>query len=111
MTEVQVAYGTDLDWLRPLLAEAVAKVPRILPSPAPAVHLTTFAPDGLGLTVAFWIADPENGQLAARSEVNLAILSTLNQLEVDIPYPQRVVHVRGPLEVSSAEHDITHDAT
>ena len=111
MTEVQVAYGTDLDWLRPLLAEAVAKVPRILPSPAPAVHLTTFAPDGLGLTVAFWIADPENGQLAARSEVNLSILSTLNQLEVDIPYPQRVVHVRGPLEVSSAEHDITHDAT
>lgn len=111
MTEVQVAYGTDLEWLRPLLAEAVAKVPRILPSPAPAVHLTAFAPDGLGLTVAFWIGDPENGQLAARSEVNLAILATLNQLNVDIPYPQRVVHVRPPLEVSSAEHDITHDAT
>jgi small-conductance mechanosensitive channel len=102
MTEVQVAYGTDLDWLRPQLAEAVAQVPRVLPSPAPAVHLTSFAPDGLGLTVAFWIVDPENGQLAARSDVNLAILATLNRLDVEIPYPQRVVHQRPALEVSSA---------
>ncbi|RZI83428.1 MAG: mechanosensitive ion channel [Rubrivivax sp.] len=102
MTEVQVAYGTDLDWLRPQLAEAVAKVPRVLSTPEPAVHLTAFASDGLGLTVAFWIADPENGQLAARSEVNLVILNTLNRLKVDIPFPQRVLHHRPALEVSSA---------
>ncbi|MGH6647258.1 mechanosensitive ion channel family protein [Aquabacterium sp.] len=104
-TEVQVAYGTDLDWLRPQLAQAVAKLPRVLPTPAPAVHLTTFAADGLGLTIAFWIVDPENGQLSARSDVNLAILATLNKLNVDIPFPQRVVHQRPPLEVSSADHD------
>ena len=104
-TDVQVAYGTDLDWLRPQLAEAVGKVPRVLPNPAPAVHLTTFAADGLGLTISFWIVDPENGQLSARSNVNLAILATLNKLNVDIPFPQRVVHHRPALEVSSADHD------
>lgn len=90
-TIVQVAYGTDLDWLMPQLREAVAGSSRVLREPLPAVHLSAFAADGLELTVAFWISDPENGQLSARSAVNLAILDTLNRLNVEIPYPQRVV--------------------
>jgi small-conductance mechanosensitive channel len=92
-TVVQVAYGTDLDWLIPQLKEAVVASNRVLSDPMPAVHLSAFAADGLELTVAFWISDPENGQLSARSAVNLTILSTLNRLKVEIPYPQRVVHL------------------
>ncbi|MGE5451852.1 MAG: mechanosensitive ion channel family protein [Acidobacteriota bacterium] len=99
---VQVAYGTDLDTVRPALSDAVKAVHRVLPDPPPAVHLTAFAADGLELTIPFWIADPENGQMAVRSEVNLAILATLNRLGVDIPFPQRVVRHVPPLEVSSA---------
>ena len=90
-TVVQVAYGTDLDALMPVLAGAVAKVERVLPEPAPAVLLTQFAADGLELTVAFWIMDPEKGQSGVRSAVNLALLRTLNAAGVDIPFPQRVV--------------------
>lgn len=101
-TVVQVAYGTDLPWLMPQLKEAIVALDRVLSEPAPAVHLSDFAPDGLELTVAFWISDPENGQLGARSAVNMAILATLNRLRVEIPYPQRVVHQAAPLEVSSA---------
>lgn len=115
-TVVQVAYGTDLDWLRPLLLQAVSAVPRVVGEPA--VYLTAFAADGLELTIGFWLGDPENGQMSARSDVNLAILRCLNGLGVDIPFPQRVVHLpdgvlasqggaapgqaAGGLEVSSA---------
>ena len=101
-TVVQVAYGTDLDVVRPALQAAAQAVPRVLSEPAVAVHLTAFAADGLELTVNFWILDPENGQMAVRSDVNLAILATLNRLGVEIPYPQRVVHHQPPIEVSSA---------
>ena len=90
-TTVQVAYGTDLDALMPRLASAVAAVPRVVTDSPPAVPLSAFAADGLELTVAFWIADPENGQGNVRSAVNLAILSTLGQAGVAIPYPQRVL--------------------
>ena len=90
-TLVQVAYGTDLDAVIPELTTAVSQVPRVLAEPGPAVLLSEFAADGLNLTVSFWIADPENGQGNARSAVNLAILATLNRLEVEIPFPQRVV--------------------
>ena len=91
-TVVQVAYGTDLDALFPLLVAEMTKVPRVLSSPGPAVTLSNFAADGLELTCSFWISDPHNGQGGVRSDVNLAILRQLNTLGIDIPFPQRVLH-------------------
>ncbi len=91
-TTLQVAYGTDLDALLPRLAAAVAAVPRVLAAPAPGVQLAGFGADGLDLAVLFWIGDPENGQGNVRSDVNLALLRTLNAAGVEIPFPQRVVH-------------------
>ena len=91
-TVVQVAYGTDLDVLIPRLTERLATVKRVLSDPGPAVQLTNFAADGLELTVYFWIADPQNGSGGVRSEVNLMILKTLNEMGIDIPFPQRVLH-------------------
>jgi small-conductance mechanosensitive channel len=90
-TVVQVAYGTDLDVLMPRLTLAVAEVPRVEAEPGPAALLSGFAADGLELTLAFWISDPNNGQGNVRSAVNLAILRTLNEAGVEIPFPQRVV--------------------
>jgi small-conductance mechanosensitive channel len=90
-TTVQVAYGTDLARLAPLLVEAVKGVPRALKEPAPAVQLASFGADGLELAINFWIVDPENGVGGARSDVNLAILDCLNREGVEIPFPQRVV--------------------
>ena len=88
-TEVQVAYGTDLTVLMPAILAAVAGVARVIEAPAPGVQLSAFGADGLHLTVGFWIADPENGTLNVRSDVNLALLKTLEGLGVEIPYPQR----------------------
>ncbi len=91
-TVVQVAYGTDVETLMPQLARAAAGVPRVLADPGPGVQLSNFAADGLELTVLFWISDPENGQGNVRSAVNLALLSRLDKLGVQIPFPQRVLH-------------------
>jgi small-conductance mechanosensitive channel len=91
-TVLQVAYGTDLTALMPALREAMSGVPRVLQDPAPGVALTNFAPDGLELSLSFWLADPENGTGNVRSDVNLTVLRTLNERGVEIPFPQRVVH-------------------
>lgn len=90
-TLVQVAYGTDVPGLQPVLVAAVQGVDRVLPDPAPAVQLTEFGADGMVLTVVFWIGDPENGQGGVRSDVNLALLAALTERGVEIPFPQRVV--------------------
>ena len=91
-TVVQVAYGTDLDKLMPELVAVVVTVPRVLANPGPGVQLTAFAPDGLELTLSFWICDPENGQGGVRSAVNLALLRALDERGIEIPFPQRVMH-------------------
>ncbi len=90
-TTVQVAYGSDLDTLMPALAAAVGAVSRVLADPAPVALLSHFAADGLELTLAFWIADPENGHGNVRSAVNLAVLRAIGQAGVEIPFPQRVL--------------------
>ncbi len=96
-TVVQVSYACDVEAVMRELVAAVSRVPRVLTDSAPSVQLSQFASDGLELTVYFWITDPENGSGGVRSDVNLAILRTLNGLGVDIPYPQRVVrHVGSP---------------
>ena len=95
-TQVQVAYGTDVPALQPLIEAAVARVDRVLADPAPKVQLVAFAADGMELLVNFWILDPENGQGNVRSEVNLALLAVLGAHGIEIPYPQRVLHRTPP---------------
>ena len=90
-TTVVVGYETQLDTLFPRMVEAIKQVPRVLSDPGPGVQLSNFAADGLELTVLFWIQDPHNGSGGVRSDVNLAVLRLLNELGVDIPYPQRVI--------------------
>ena len=95
-TVVQVAYGTDVPQLMRDLSAVVAAVPRVLADPGPAVLLTAFAADGLELTLAFWIADPYNGQGNVRSDVNVAVLQALVAAGVEIPFPQRVMRQMPP---------------
>ena len=95
-TVVSVAYDSDVDLVRQLLIEAAAAQPRVLKDPGPSAALSAFGADGLEFTVGFWIADPENGQLNIRSDINLAILRSLREHRIEIPYPQRVVHMIPP---------------
>ena len=95
-TGVSVGYDSDVELVTRLLSEAAFASDRVLHEPAPSVALSAFGADGLEFTVGFWIADPENGTLALRSAINHAILRALRAHGIDIPFPQRVVHLRAP---------------
>ena len=89
---VQVAYGTNVRALQPLLEAAIGALPRVIADPPPSVQLAAFSADGMDLAINFWIRDPENGQGNVKSAVNLAVLEVLDREGVEIPFPQRVVH-------------------
>ena len=93
-TLVSVGYGSDVEQVRQLLLQAALDQPRVLKDPAPAVLLSNFGADGLEFTVAYWLNDAENGLGNLKSDINLAILAALRAHNIDIPYPQRVVHQR-----------------
>ena len=92
-TVVSVAYDSDVDQVMQLLLQAASENPRVLRDPAPSVALSAFGADGLEFTVGYWIGDPEIGQLGLKSEINLAILRSLQEHGIEIPYPQRVMHL------------------
>lgn len=91
-TLVSVGYGSDVAKVSALLLAAALREERVLRDPAPSVSLSAFGADGLEFTLGYWIADPENGQLNVRSQINISILEAFRREGVEIPYPQRVVH-------------------
>ena len=103
-TKLQVDYASDLDVARQLMVDAAAAQPRVLKEPVPNAMLSDFAPDGLELTLAYWIADPENGINNVRSDINLAIWRAFQAGGINVPVAQRVLHVLNdaPLSLNSA---------
>lgn len=93
-TVVSVGYDSDVDLVVQLLQQAALDQARVLRDPAPAAYLSAFGADGLEFTLGYWVRDVEKGQLNLRSDINRAILAALRAHQIDIPYPQRVVHTR-----------------
>jgi small-conductance mechanosensitive channel len=94
-TMVVVAYDTSVDLVVELLTQACLSHERVLTEPAPLVALSAFGADGLEFTVNYWLDDVANGQLNLKSDINRAIFKALKDHHIDIPFPQRVVHLRG----------------
>jgi len=92
-TALQIDYSSDVERARALMIEAALAHKRVLKEPKPGVLLTNFAPDGLELTLGYWITDPENGIGNVRSDINLAIWKAFQSEGISVPFPQRVVRV------------------
>jgi len=92
-SEITVGYESDPDQVRQLLTDAAMRTQRVLANPPPGALLVNFAEDGLTFRLVYWIDDPQNGMGNVKSEVNLRILKAMREAGIDIPYPQRVLHV------------------
>ncbi|MDP2835224.1 MAG: mechanosensitive ion channel [Pseudomonadota bacterium] len=95
MLQVPVAYGSDLKLAQRVMLEALAKVGGTLVEPKPQVQLTSFGDNGINLDLVFWNDHPEAGMLKLRSDINWAIWEGFQREGIEIPYPQRVVHLAG----------------
>ena len=96
---VQVSYDTDLEQAEALMLEAAHDQTRVIfddPENLPRVYLKEFADNGILLELAVWIRDPTEGQNNLRSDVNWAIWRRFKAAGIEIPFPQRVVHLLPP---------------
>ncbi|HUG27266.1 MAG TPA: mechanosensitive ion channel domain-containing protein [Gemmatimonadales bacterium] len=91
---VQVAYGTDVRKAEQLLLE-VAKADRnVLENPAPGVRFLEFGDSGLQLELRAWSTSLIHKKGLLISNLNFAIYDSFNEHGIEIPFPQRVVHLR-----------------
>ncbi|PVE21774.1 mechanosensitive ion channel protein MscS [Microvirga sp. KLBC 81] len=93
--KVPVSFKTDVPRALELMTTAAAKLPRVLREPKPTALMLGFGDHAIHLELRFWISDAQNGVRNVTSEVLLEILQLFHQHGIEIPLPQRDVHILG----------------
>lgn len=96
-----VAYGSDPQQVRTVLIESASGHPKVLASPAPSLLFKGFGDSSLDFELLIWTAEPDK-QFLLKSDLYFLIYEVLNQNQIEIPFPQRDLHLRsGKVEISS----------
>lgn len=95
--DVSVSYNTDLNIAMPLCVDAIREIPRVLTDPAPSCLLVGFGDSAINLQVRFWISDAHSGIADIRSAVLLAVWQKFREEGIEIPFPQRDLHIKTPI--------------
>ncbi len=97
---VGVAYGSNLDRVREALLEVARENSHVLTEPAPSVFLEKFGDSAIEVELVVWSAEMSHKPRRFRSDLNFAIARKFWERKIEIPFPQRDLHVRsGPLHV------------
>jgi small-conductance mechanosensitive channel len=101
---VGVAYGTDLEVLKKILLEVGKDNPKTLEAPPPKVIFRAFGDNSLNFELAVWTAEMSTRPSSYISEINFAIEEKLRENNIEIPFPQRDLHIRsGGVEIKNPE--------
>ena len=92
---INVAYGTDLDHAVKVLADLAPSVKDVLAEPAPEVRHYGFGDSSINLALLCWIAHARD-ELIVSSALRFAIDRAFRREQIEIPFPQRTIHMLPP---------------
>ena len=90
---VGVAYGTDTEIARQILLDVAADHPLILDEPAPMASFEEFADSSLSLLLRAYLPNMDH-RIATITELHTEIGKRFAAAGIEIPFPQRDLHVR-----------------
>jgi small-conductance mechanosensitive channel len=106
---VGVAYGSDLGKVRDALIAAASEHPAALKQPEPSVFLKQFGNSTIDFELVVWSQEMSHRPSRFKSDLNFLIHKHLTAAGIEIPYPQRDLHIRnGVLKVESAPPQDRH---
>ncbi len=91
---VGVAYGSDVEQVRALLLQIAKEDPLVRKTPEPWVQFRAMGESSLDFKIFVWIKAPMQRERAIDA-LNTKIYAALNTHGIEIPFPQRDVHLRG----------------
>ncbi len=90
---VGVAYGSDLEKVLRVLEETARAHPGAMKEPRPTAVFGGFGDSSIDFEVRLWV-DSLDKRLTVRGEVALALAQRLRAEGIEIPFPQRDLHLR-----------------
>ncbi len=90
---VGVAYGSNVPLVMKVLDEVARQHPEVLEEPPPSPIFTAFGDSSLDFQLRVWVADISH-RLVVRSEILQAIDRRFRSEGIEIPFPQRDLHLR-----------------
>lgn len=106
---IGVAYGSDVRKVEQALIAAGRAHPKALQDPAPSVFLKEFGDSSINFDLVVWSTEMSHRPSRFKSDLNFLIEEKLRQAGIEIPNPQRDLHIRsGVLRVQSL--DGTHES-
>jgi len=97
-----VSYGSDPERVKAVLLDVARAHPGVLGEPAPDVVFDGFGDSAINLTLRVWTNAYTTRPTMLRSDLNFAIFKAFRENSIEIPFPQRDLHVRdGTLAVGS----------
>ena len=99
--QIGVAYHEDVEKIRRLLIDIAYRNPLCLAEPKPVIIFKAFGDSALELQFSIWAAT-EN-YLAMANSMHEEVKRAFDEHGIEIPFPQRTVHWRGPAEPLSLE--------
>lgn len=100
---IGVSYKSDPEQVRRALLEVAAAHSGVLSQPNPDVLLQEFGDSSINFVLRVWTRDYTTAPGVLRSEINYAIWKKFQAENIEIPFPQRDLHIRtGTLAVNAA---------
>ncbi|SKB12132.1 MscS Mechanosensitive ion channel [Planktothrix sp. PCC 11201] len=93
---VGVSYDCDPQKVIEILLEIIYKHPEVLNDPAPLVNFIDFAESSLDFEITVWLETPIGGK-RIMSEIACEIWKVFAENNIEIPYPQRDLHIRSDI--------------
>lgn len=102
--KIGVGYDSDPDQVRTILQEVARSHQQVLGFPEPRVYLTDFGDNSIDFRLDVYLGDVDN-MLSVGSDLRYAILKRFREENVEIPFPQRDIHVRGEVSLATRGQD------
>jgi small-conductance mechanosensitive channel len=105
--EVGVSYSSDLDTVLKALNEIAEESDDVLDVPRHEVQLRNFGESTWDMKLMVWIPDVKK-RYQVLNKLNQAIVRKFAEYEIEIPFPQRDLHVRSGLHKERGENQEKH---
>lgn len=90
---IGVAYGSDIDKVKTILTNLLSNREEIMDNPAPLVFVHNLNENSVDFRLLFWAADIGTW-LSLKSNVLTDVYATFDKEGIEIPFPQRDLHLR-----------------